>query len=312
MRVSVIVPARNSAATLGRTLAALSAQEGAEPFEVIVVDNGSTDATGDIAERAGGPVTVIRQDNLGPAAGRNRGAAAARGEVLAFTDADCFPTRRWLSEGLRATAGADLVQGAVYPDPSTPMGPFDRSVWVVEEIGLYETANLFTSRALFDRLGGFEGWLAGTADRPFGEDLWFGWRARRAGARTAFAPAALVHHAVFPRSVRSYVAERFRNRHFAAAARLVPELRRQMFFARVFLNTRTAAFDLALLGAASAAKSRSPLLLLACAPYAVTAGRAALRWRRRAPAVAVAGMAADAAGLAGLLAGSIRWRSPVL
>src|SRR5204863_903204 len=107
--VSVIVPARDAAATLGRALAALGAQEGAPDFEVIVVDDGSRDGTAQLAERAG--ARTVRAAGDGPARARNAGAAAASGAVLAFTDADCYPTPGWLAAALRALDGADLVQG---------------------------------------------------------------------------------------------------------------------------------------------------------------------------------------------------------
>ncbi|MBI2467114.1 MAG: glycosyltransferase family 2 protein [Candidatus Rokubacteria bacterium] len=89
---SVVIPAYDAEATLPACLAALARQSLApERFEVIVVDDGSTDATAQVAERAG--VRVVRLPaNAGPAAARNRGAQAARGEVLVFTDADCEPT----------------------------------------------------------------------------------------------------------------------------------------------------------------------------------------------------------------------------
>src|SRR5438874_11533006 len=102
VRVTVVVPARNAEATLGRTLDAIASQCLDEPWETIVVDDGSSDGTVAIAERAPGGVTLLRADAAGPAAARNRGAEAARGEVLAFTDADCFPAPGWLGAGLRA------------------------------------------------------------------------------------------------------------------------------------------------------------------------------------------------------------------
>lgn len=103
--VSVVIPAHNAGDTLGSCLAALAAQHcpGAS-FEVIVVDDGSTDATADVARRAG--VTLIQQKNAGAAAARNAGIHAARGRWVAFTDSDCIPSRRWLDWLLRAAAGA--------------------------------------------------------------------------------------------------------------------------------------------------------------------------------------------------------------
>lgn len=312
MRVSVVVPAHESASTLERTLAALVGQELPEPYEVIVVDDGSTDAGAAIAERAGPPVRLVRQKQAGAAAARNRGAGEARGEVIAFTDADCFPTSRWLAAGLEALERADLVQGAVAPPPEVRLGPFDRTLIVVDESGLYESANLLVRRELFDRVGGFPHVIDPGSGRPLGEDVSFGWRARRAGARTTFAPDALVHHAVFPRSRREYVSEHWRLGHFAAIAAEVPELRRHFMFGRLFLSRRTAAFDAALAGVALAALSASLLPTLAVAPYAAETVRDALRWRTHAPEVVLVGLAADTVGMASLVRGSLRSRSTVL
>jgi glycosyltransferase involved in cell wall biosynthesis len=311
-QVAVIVPTRNAAATLDRALRALAAQELDRPYEVVVVDNGSSDRSFEIAAGFGPPVRAVRNSPpSGPGAARNAGVMATDARALAFTDADCFPTRRWLAEGLAALAEAELVQGAVRPDPAVEAGPFDRTVWVTAETGLYETANLLVRRQLFERVGGFEDWLP-AGERPIGEDLWFGWRARRSGASTAFCESAVVHHAVFPRGAAGYVAERARLVHFPRIAERIPELRRTFFYRRWFLNRRSASFDAAVLAALAALLRSSPLPLLLAAPYATQlAGRAAA-WRRRALAVGAADLAADALGLAALAAGSARSRRPLL
>ena len=188
--VSVIVPARDAEATLGRTLAALAAQRLEEPFEVIVVDAGSRDRTAAIAAEAG--ARVIDAGPLGPAEARNRGAAEARADALAFTDSDCFPEPGWLAGGLRGLEGSALVQGLVRPEQGVPMGPFDRSVSVGGEAGLYETANLFVRRDVFKEVGGFEEWLRPSIGPPhMAEDLHFGWKVRRSGGHDASAPTPL-------------------------------------------------------------------------------------------------------------------------
>jgi glycosyltransferase involved in cell wall biosynthesis len=310
-RVSVVVPARNSEATLPALLAALGEQELAEPHEVILVDDGSDDGTRAIAERAG--VTVLEEDHLGAHVARNRGVAAARGDAIAFTDADCVPQPGWLAAGLRALEEADLVQGAVHPDPGVDMGPFDRSLWVVQLSPFFESANLFVRRDLFERLGGFEA-LYGPeiGGRPLGEDLWLGWRARRAGARIAFAPDALVHHAVFREGPPEYVLERLRLRYFPGLVAKVPELREDLCFARVFLSAHTAAFDAAVAGAATALARRSWWPLVAALPYAAMALAETRYWGRQAPLAALGGAGADAVGLVSLVRGSLRERTLVL
>ncbi len=307
----MIVPAHDAAETLGATLAALAEQEVEAAYEVIVVDDGSADATAEVAGSFAG-VRTVSQAQAGPGPARNRGVAEARGRILAFTDADCVPTSSWLAEGLEAMDGGGLVQGAVRPDPSTVPMPFDRSITVRDATGLFETANLLIDRELFERLGGFEDWLGPVIGKPLAEDLWLGWRARRAGARIVFADAALVHHAVFRRRARDYVGERVRLVYFPAIVAKVPELREGVLHRRVFLNRRTASFDLAAAGLAAAVLSRSRLPLLAALPYLSRLLGGALPWRRHAPRVAVADAAADAIGAGALLVGSVRSRTAVL
>jgi len=90
--VSVIVPAYNAARTLGACLEALGQQTmPREQYEIILVDDGSTDDTAQIAGRYAGVKVLKLARNRGAAAARNAGIAAAQGELLLFTDADCIP-----------------------------------------------------------------------------------------------------------------------------------------------------------------------------------------------------------------------------
>lgn len=320
--VSVIVPARDAESTLPRTLDALASQRIDAPFEIIIVDNGSEDGTAELAERhAVQPRVLRRRRGEGPGVARNDGVLVSRAPVLAFTDADCEPSPTWLSEGLSALATADLVVGAVSPPPGVSRGPFDRTLWVVNEHGLYETANLFVRREWFDRVGGFHDWgpdsggASGAQHRPFGEDAWFAWSARRLGARTAFEPRAIVHHAVFPGTAREYVAEQWRLRHFPGLIALIPELRGTFLWNRWFLNARTASFDAAAVGLIAVAVTRSVFPLALAAPYATLFLRELLGWRWRGRQTVSIGFvigARDALAFAALVAGSVRSRSIVL
>lgn len=309
MDASVIIPARDAAATLGGCLRALAEQELRADFEIIVVDDASGDATATVARRAG--VRVVSAGGGGPAAARNLGAAASRGALLAFTDADCEPAPGWLGAMLDAARSADLLQGKVLPAPGQAVGPFDRFIAVVSEYGLYETANLAVRRDLFDRLQGFQSILRPRSGKELGEDVWLGWRARRAGARVRFCAEALVHHAVFPRGRSAYVAERARLRFFPELVRRIPELRDEFCHHRLFLNRRTMLLDLALMAAAGSAVGHRPLLLAGALPYARELTVDATRWPRPVR-VATAQLAADLVGAGALLYGSARSRTLLL
>jgi len=311
--VSVVVPARDAQATLGETISGLARQELAGRFEVIVVDDGSVDATAALAEASPTVTKLLRARGDGPATARNKGAAAARGQILAFLDSDCRPTPGWLAAGVAALEYAPLVQGRVLPTPNTPVGPFDRTLWVTRASGLFESANLFIDRDLFEAIGGFESWITPRRGTEMGEDVWLGWRARRRGARTAFCDAALVYHAVLRRGALAYITEQRRRRHFPEMASRIPELRDELFHRRYFLTARSMAFDGALAGLALAGTGHRGLGLLTSIPYLRTLGRSASGRRpREAGAMICAGMAADAVSAAALVRGSLETRSPVL
>jgi glycosyltransferase involved in cell wall biosynthesis len=323
--VSVVVSARDAEDTIRATLDGLIGQLGAPPFEVIVVDNGSNDGTAELVERHPlGPRTIRRRRGDGPGIARNEGAAVARGKVLAFTDADCAPSPRWIAEGASAARAADIVQGCVLPEPGRAVGPYDRTLAVTSEYGMYETANLFVRREWFERAGGFTDWVhfddghgrrLPVPDRPFGEDAWFAWRARRLGARTSFSREALVHHAIFSGDVRTFVAEQARLRHFPALVARIPELRDVFAWRRYFLNRRTAALDAAALCVVASAAARSVIPLIGVAGYVFLLAKEVRRFRlrpRAAAGYALATLARDVVGCVALVRGSIEARSPLL
>jgi glycosyltransferase involved in cell wall biosynthesis len=201
--VSVVVSTFNRPARLHGLLRALRAQTlGPDRFEVIVVDNGSEPETGHVlaAELATGHLALRcerRPVTLGPAGGRNAGWPQARAPLIAFTDDDCRPTPGWLSAVVSAAAEhpGTIIQGPTRPDPAE----HDREGWLshtvrIERLGpQYETCNIAYPRALIERLGGFD---ESFGLRPAGEDTDLAWRAIESGASTAFAPAAVVLHAV--------------------------------------------------------------------------------------------------------------------
>ena len=93
--ISVIVPAYNAEKTIKGCLEALLNQDYNGNYEIIMVDDGSTDSTADII-LSYKTVRLIKQPNAGPAAARNKGASEAKGEIILFTDSDCVPERDWI------------------------------------------------------------------------------------------------------------------------------------------------------------------------------------------------------------------------
>lgn len=113
-RVSVVVPCSGHADQLAGCLSALETQGGSVPFEVVVVDAAADPRVAEVADRFPVARLVRSADGLGPGAARNLGVEAARGELVAFTDADCVPEPGWLSAAVGALdSGARMVGGPV-------------------------------------------------------------------------------------------------------------------------------------------------------------------------------------------------------
>ncbi|GAA3634344.1 glycosyltransferase family 2 protein [Microlunatus ginsengisoli] len=130
-RFSVVIPALNEAALLPATLHSLRGQRSASPFEIIVVDNNSTDATAQIARSFG--VRVITETNPGVCQARQAGTLAARGEIVVSADADTVYPPDWLSRlDATFTAQPDAVAVAGpcrYADPPWWMRVFCRGLF---------------------------------------------------------------------------------------------------------------------------------------------------------------------------------------
>jgi glycosyltransferase involved in cell wall biosynthesis len=205
-RATVVVATRNRARLLPRLVAALEAQEGAPPFEVVIVDDASTDATPavlhSLAERSSLALRVERQPvRGGQSAGRDRGWRAGRGDLVLFTDDDCVPSPGWVAALVRELDEVDLVQGRTIPAPdqSANDGPFSRTLEVTEANGTYATCNMGYRRAWLEKVDGFDVRYRQHA----GEDTDLALRCRELGASFAFAADALVEHDVRPSSFRA-------------------------------------------------------------------------------------------------------------
>jgi GT2 family glycosyltransferase len=196
-RAAVCVSTFRRPERLERLLAALADQVD-ESIEVVVYDDASGDATGDVLRRWQDRLRLTALHgtaNRGPAAGRNAAWRAATAPLVLFTDDDCVPAPGWVEAHL-AHRGSVSV-GRTLPDPAQAgnAGPFSRTMHV-ETAELFHTCNIGYPRQLLAELGGFDERYS----RAAGEDTDLGLRARRAGAPVRYVPEALVHHDVRPSS----------------------------------------------------------------------------------------------------------------
>ena len=209
-KVSVVVCAYNAESTMDACLASLQRLR-YPAYEIIVVDDGSSDRTGDIADGYEG-VRVIHQENKGLSAARNVGSASALGEIVAFTDSDCVADPDWLyylaatfiSSGLPAVGGPNLpppedsfVASCVAASPGGP-----RHVLLDDEEAEHiPGCNMAFRREVLEEINGFD-----PIFRSAGDDVDLCWRIQERGHRIGFSPAAMVWH--FRRNtVQAYIGQ---------------------------------------------------------------------------------------------------------
>jgi len=310
--VSVVVPCHAAARTLPRLLEGLRSQTLAPArFEILLADSGADEGVQVVERTAQGwdgaelrPLKVPLDS--GPALKRNLAVEAARGPLLAFTDADCVPDPEWLERGLAAFSDSvGVVQGRTLPPAGQRPEPLTHWITVIDDHGLFETCNIFYRRELFDSLGGFSERFYRRYGVPFGEDADLGWRARRAGAGFSFEAGVVVRHPVEPIGLAAHLRAQWLARGFPQLAREMPELREALFHHRVFLSPRSARFAAAAAGVALA--RRAPLALLLALPYARLTARDAAGARTAALALLT-----DATLAAALAYGSVRARRLVI
>lgn len=198
--LSVVVPARDAAATIDGQLEALLAEEWDRPWEIVVVDNGSRDATKAIVDRYAARDPRVRRvdvsDRPGVSHTRNVGLAAARAESVAMCDADDVIASGWVRAMGSALHDHEFVTGPLDVDRLNPE-------WVAESRGraietgpgefhgvfpFAHSCNLGVRKATVTRCGGFDERLS------TGEDIELSFRLWRAGVPLLYVPAAVVHY----------------------------------------------------------------------------------------------------------------------
>jgi glycosyltransferase involved in cell wall biosynthesis len=279
--ISVVIPTYNRSARIVALLETLRQQTLApERFEVVVVDNCSTDDTsaaiGTLDPTLPFRVLVHRTPvNKGPAPARNLGWRTASAPLLAFLDDDCTPAPGWLEAGLAALGdqpAAGVIQGRTHvPDEvdvnQVAYGPPDWEVLhaINGPTPQFETCNIFYRREVMEKIGGFDegiGW--------WGEDTAAGWRALQAGWEGGFAFWAEVTHPVEQRGWGWFIRNGLNERNLIGLAVELPAYRAAAFWRPWAYRKEEAALVAAVVGAAVGLRFR-PALLLAL-PY--------LWWRR--------------------------------
>jgi len=215
---SVVIPARNAQRDLERCLSALAAQA-SMVREVIVVDDGSSDCTGEVAREHG--AHVIRLEPSGPAAARNAGAHAAQSDVIVFLDADCEPRPGCVQALVQALRDPSIAasRGGYTTQQRHPIARFvqleldekqDR-LRQTEAVAVVDTACAAYRRTVFLAYGGFDESFGATT----AEDVELSFRLAAAGERMVYAPAALVAHK-HPTSLWRYCQRKLRFGYFRA------------------------------------------------------------------------------------------------
>lgn len=200
--LSIVVPALNESAVIGRQIRCVRSLTRHIPTEIVVVDNGSTDGTPDIAISAGADVVRSVSGSIGAA--RNAGVKASSGTVLVFLDADVFPTEIWAQKILvivHDVLTSRLLTGSKVGIPVD--ATWIERCWFAPSVTMpasyINSGHMILSRSLFDELGGFNEHL------KTGEDYELSQRALAAGV-TVHADLSLpVIHEGFPKTVWQFL-----------------------------------------------------------------------------------------------------------
>lgn len=202
--LSVVIAAHNAAVTLPEQLEALRTEQWAQPWEIVLVDNASTDDTRVIAERCSAGLARLRiveaLTGRGPAHARNVGASHALGRSLAFCDADDVIAGGWVRAMGEALVGHEFVSGplelrqlnADWLADSRGSTGTNGAVWFDGVFPFASSCNFGIRRERFDELGGFDEAL------HVGEDIELSYRLSQAGVELRFEPAAVVHYRYRP------------------------------------------------------------------------------------------------------------------
>lgn len=197
--ISVIIPVYNHIHELKKCLNALEKQSTNQPFEILLVDNGSDDDIKLLADQFS-KVTYLKETKVGSYAARNHGLRHASGKYIAFTDADCIPEYDWLQKGinfLNEHSECDAIGGKVQllfkAEKPNNIELYDMIFGFQQEksVAKYNysvTANLFVRKVSFEKFGWFNEGLKSNGDTEWCQ------RMVSQGGKLCYAREAVIHH----------------------------------------------------------------------------------------------------------------------
>lgn len=202
LEASVVIPVRNMASTLADQLAALANQNFGGAWEVVVVDNGSTDGTRSAVDAWLGSLPNLRivdaPENVSSGHARNVGSRASRAALLLFCDGDDIVSPTWVASMVSTLETYEMATGPIdHASRNPPVVARTRADYATKRapvgygfLSYALTCNLGVRRETFEAIGGFR------VEFRSGNDVDFSWRAQLAGARLGFNDDSVVHKVV--------------------------------------------------------------------------------------------------------------------
>ncbi len=212
--ISIIIPVYNSEKTIGKTIEALLKQNYSKKnYEIIIVDDGSTDNTHSVISKH--PVKLVKIKHSGPAKARNFGVKKSKGEILIFSDADCIPDKNWIKNMIDPFKNSEIVGvSGTYKTLNNNKLMARFSGYEIEQrhekmkkqkyIDFIGTFSAAYRKNIFVKFGGFDVHFKTSS----GEDPELSYRMAKAGLKMIFQSKAFVYHP-HPDTIWKYIKQKY-------------------------------------------------------------------------------------------------------